>query len=437
MGTKPHVESVIARLMSLDEQQPLHPIRQQQSVLSENYILKTASIGLREGSLFSIGNSRRVCNRQLKGIKDTSELQISKDQHDTQSVNDKSANLSTKKLQTEILKLLPGTRSKNEEIFSKKSKSHAPGNVLKSVQKVENNALAGHCGELGLGHLNDFLKSQLEILEKSYHSSRMISALKSNSTINKTDFRHIRSYLHPRPGYRDRGESLKAENGKLHNGVIYEEQVSNDMESPGQGFSACKGTMNTSLQLSEFEVTSETISNARHLRLDDSEKIAQKDSLGSRGSRGYEKIQPSQGVNLCNDCTISRSATTSELSSCNFSGLGLNNNNPEAYSKVIQDAIENSSDKENRCQDVEHVARVSRLSNSHVASLSTVETKLANLGISSIINKDKNSEQNPGIFSVIDAHYCDGWEAFTQQVCSLFLRLLFAWIFLSQYLEKS
>ncbi|CAI9773101.1 unnamed protein product [Fraxinus pennsylvanica] len=418
MGTKPQVESVITRLMCLDEQQPLHPIHKQQSVLSENYLRKTASIGLREGSSFFIGNSRRVCSGWLKGIKDTSELQISKDQHVTQSVNDRSANLSTKKLQTEVFKLLAGPRGKNGEIFSKKSKWRAPENVFKSVQKVENDSLTGHCGELGLDHLNDFLKSQLEILDRSYHSSTRISELKSNSTINKTDFRHRRSYLHPRPGYRDCGESLKAETEKLHNGVIYEEQVSNDMESPIHSFSARKGTMNTSLQPSEFEVMSGTISNALHLRQDDAEMIAQKDSLGSRGSRGYEKIQTSLGVDLCYDCTISRSAMTSELSSCNFSCLGLNNNNPEAYSKGIQDAIENSSEKENRCGDIEHVPRVSKLSDGHIASRSTVETRLANTGISSRIIKDRNSEQNPGIFSVIDAHYYDVCEAFTQQELS-------------------
>ncbi|KAL2526112.1 Uncharacterized protein Adt_11166 [Abeliophyllum distichum] len=417
MGTKPHAESVIARLMSLDERPPQRPIHKQQRVFSESYLLKTASIGLREGGSFSIGHSRRVSSGRLEGIKDTFELQISKDQHGTQSVNDKSANLSTKKVQTEVLKLLPGPRPKYGEIFSKKSKWHAPGNVFRSLQKVENDSLAGHCGELRLGHMNNFLKSRLEMLDRSYHSSTRNSVFKSNSTKDKNNRRHVRSYLNPSRGYRDHGESLKAESGKLHNGVRYEEQVSNDKESLIHSFSAHNGTMNRSLQPSEFEVTSETFSNA-FLRQDDGEMIAQKDSLGSRGSTGCEKFQPSLGADLCNDGTTSQSSMTSELSSCNFSCLSLNNNRPEAYSKGIQDATGNSSEKDNRCGDIEHGSRVSNLSISNVASRSTVDAKLANTRISSRIVKEKNCEPNPGIFSVIDTHYSDVWEAFSRQESS-------------------
>ncbi|KAL2549169.1 uncharacterized protein Fot_10699 [Forsythia ovata] len=379
METKPHAESVIARLMSLDEKPPQRPIHKQQRVFSERYLLKTASIGLREGGSFSVGHSHRVSSGQPKGIKDTFELQISKDQH-------------------EVLKLLPGPRPKYREIFSKKSKGHAPGNVFRSLQKLENESLAGHCGELGLDHMNNFLKSQLEMLDRSYHSSTRTSVLKSNSTKDKNNRRHLRSYRNPSRGYRDHGESLKAESGKLHNGVIYEEQVSNDMESPIHSFSAHNGTMNRSLQPSEFEVTGETFSNVLHLRQDDAELIAHKDSLGSRGSRGCEKFQPSLGVDLYND--------------------GTTITNPEAYSKGIQDATGNSSEKDNRCGNIEHGSRVSNLSISNVASQSTVDAKLANTRISSRIVKDNNSEPNPGIFSVIDTHYSDVWEAFSRHELS-------------------
>lgn len=77
MEGKQHTPSVIARLMSLDELPPRQhlPVKRRR-VLSENYLQKTASIGLREKSSFSVGFSRGINTQKCRVVKDVSAAKL-------------------------------------------------------------------------------------------------------------------------------------------------------------------------------------------------------------------------------------------------------------------------------------------------------------------------------------------------------------------------
>lgn len=75
MGIKQQTPSVIARLMGLDELPPQQPIHKQQRVLSEDYLRKSASIGLREKQSFYGGRSSRMKSRKQPEFKDVFEVQ--------------------------------------------------------------------------------------------------------------------------------------------------------------------------------------------------------------------------------------------------------------------------------------------------------------------------------------------------------------------------
>ncbi|KAK4353686.1 hypothetical protein RND71_025880 [Anisodus tanguticus] len=71
MEEKQHTQSVIARLMGLDELPPQPPLSvKKRKVLSENYLQKTASIGLREKSSFSVSLSRGINTQKHQVVKD-------------------------------------------------------------------------------------------------------------------------------------------------------------------------------------------------------------------------------------------------------------------------------------------------------------------------------------------------------------------------------
>ncbi|CAN4096030.1 unnamed protein product [Withania somnifera] len=71
MEGKQHTHSVIARLMGLDEFPPRQhlPVKRRR-VLSENYLQKMDSIGLREKSSFSVGVSRGINTQKHQVVKD-------------------------------------------------------------------------------------------------------------------------------------------------------------------------------------------------------------------------------------------------------------------------------------------------------------------------------------------------------------------------------
>lgn len=85
MGIKQQTPSVIARLMGLDELPPQKPIHKQQRVLSEDYLRKSASIGLREKQSFYGGRSSRMSSRKQPEFKDVFEVQ-QKEIHFIQSI---------------------------------------------------------------------------------------------------------------------------------------------------------------------------------------------------------------------------------------------------------------------------------------------------------------------------------------------------------------
>lgn len=74
MESKQITSSVIARLMGLDELPPRQPIHKQQRVLSENYLRKTASIGVREKRSSYEGCSFRMTAEKHQEFKDIFEV---------------------------------------------------------------------------------------------------------------------------------------------------------------------------------------------------------------------------------------------------------------------------------------------------------------------------------------------------------------------------
>ncbi|KAL2537035.1 uncharacterized protein Fot_18426 [Forsythia ovata] len=237
MEIKQHKDSVIARLMGLDEVPPQQTIHKRQRVLSENYLHKSASIGLREGSSFQIG-------------KDVFDVHVSKkDEHNIFPVLDKESNSSTSKIQmgmgrkknasATILKSTPGSSYNDEGIFNVKCKRHARGNVLRSLQKLEKDSLTGHFEELGFDPINK-LKSRLERIDRPHIFSTSNVVLKPNSKMAIRNASYTRSDLLPRSGDRDHGESFEPEKGELLNELQYKDQAVNDTDSPRHSYSDCK-----------------------------------------------------------------------------------------------------------------------------------------------------------------------------------------------------
>ncbi|XP_059666191.1 uncharacterized protein LOC132312004 [Cornus florida] len=88
MESKQHTPSVIAKLMGLDEFPPQQPIHKQQRVLSENYLRKTASIGLREKRSCHDGHPSKIKVERQEECRDCFEVPEipNVDKHCTQSV---------------------------------------------------------------------------------------------------------------------------------------------------------------------------------------------------------------------------------------------------------------------------------------------------------------------------------------------------------------
>ncbi|KAI3457353.1 hypothetical protein Pfo_014016 [Paulownia fortunei] len=235
-------DSVIAALMGLDELSPQQPFRQKKRVLSESYVRKVASIGLRPGSLVSIGHSCSTNNDIVKGV---SGVQISKSKND--NFLDNCVNLSTSKVKKDtrspkpagasVSKSLSGATYEDRRSFRKKGEHRASGHVLRYRQKLEHDSLAGHLGELGVDYMNKSSKFQLEMIDKPQLFSTSISAFKPKSEKVKLD-------LHFRPGYREHRESLRTESNKYHHELTNKEQVVNSIVSPRHRCIACTRTMN-------------------------------------------------------------------------------------------------------------------------------------------------------------------------------------------------
>lgn len=237
METKQHEDSVIARLMGFDEVPPQQTIHKRQRVLSENYLRRSASIGLREGSSFHL-------------VKDVFDVHISKkDEHNILPILDKEASYSASKIQmgmgreknasATILKSIPGHSYNYEGIFNKKCKQHARKNVLRSLQKLEKDSLTGHFEEPGFDPINKF-KSRLERVDQPHLFSTSIVMLTPNSKIEKRKSIHRMSDLFPRSGDRDHDESLETENGELLKEFTYMDRAVNGTDCSTHSYSDCK-----------------------------------------------------------------------------------------------------------------------------------------------------------------------------------------------------
>ncbi|KAJ6357802.1 hypothetical protein OIU78_005606 [Salix suchowensis] len=226
-------ESVIAKLMGLDELLAQHPVQKKQRVLSENYFRRVSSIGVREKNsepnscrlsseeqkdhieVFQISETlkrhkhrsmsvekRKICSRspgakvmfrreefkQSTGVSEDMKLRSSKECHDAQEVIDSKADDFPKYLQepeftkkvnnlqgliTFIKPLCPSDRrdiGRSRKFWSLGEQGHA--------RKIEDGLGTYSCRKLGLDIANEFLGSQLDLNDGSCRPTTRIVVLK-------------------------------------------------------------------------------------------------------------------------------------------------------------------------------------------------------------------------------------------------------------------
>ncbi|KAJ6772849.1 DUF4378 DOMAIN PROTEIN [Salix koriyanagi] len=226
-------ESVIAKLMGLDELLAQHPVQKKQRVLSENYFRRVSSIGVREKNsepnscrlsseeqkdhieVFQISETlkrhkhrsmsvekRKICSsspgakvmfrreefKQSTGVSEDMKLRSSKECHDAQEVIDSKADDFPKYLQepeftkkvnnlqgliTFIKPLCPSDRrdiGRSRKFWSLGEQGHA--------RKIEDGLGTYSCRKLGLDIANEFLGSQLDLNDGSCRPTTRIVVLK-------------------------------------------------------------------------------------------------------------------------------------------------------------------------------------------------------------------------------------------------------------------
>ncbi|KAG8387044.1 hypothetical protein BUALT_Bualt03G0212100 [Buddleja alternifolia] len=166
--------SVIGTLMGLHELPSQQPFHEKHRVLSESYIDKAASIGLRPGSSLSTRRSSSANSQIVHGVKCVSEVQISKIKHD--HFVEKCANSNTSKVKPGKINQTPSraplsksfsrARDEDRKLMGQKGEHCALGNVLRDLQKLDHDLPVGDRSALGIDYMNKSLKSQLETLDK-------------------------------------------------------------------------------------------------------------------------------------------------------------------------------------------------------------------------------------------------------------------------------
>ncbi|XP_057476430.1 uncharacterized protein LOC130764294 [Actinidia eriantha] len=234
MESKQRTPSVIARLMGLDELPPKEPVCKPYSVLSEDYLRKSASISLllkqsyRESHSFKVnGEKEQEFIQSSKGEKANSsttdvkksvvrqkfmdgkhlsideKLRHSKEfddvMKDTDSVEDlllryrhQPDSLFTDHLHdlqyghpqshsgnVSVFKCSNAPSSRKSEIFRRSKRATAQRNLLRSLQKLENGSDADSYDDL-IDYTRQLLKSRLELKDKTSLSPSKIVVLKPN-----------------------------------------------------------------------------------------------------------------------------------------------------------------------------------------------------------------------------------------------------------------
>lgn len=170
METKHRTPSVIAKLMGFDEPPRQQPVHKQQRVLSESYLQKTASIGLRAKRSFDNGRSKKVKIEKQQEFNNVLEVPklLKNDKHHTQS---------------DLITVLKSFSLPNYRYGEKcrKFQKISQGKVLRHFQKLENNSISDICGGFDIVFSQNMVKSQFELKDEASHSRKRIVVLKPNS----------------------------------------------------------------------------------------------------------------------------------------------------------------------------------------------------------------------------------------------------------------
>ncbi|KZV24693.1 hypothetical protein F511_11272 [Dorcoceras hygrometricum] len=169
----PISDSIMATLMGFDElphQQHLHKYPR---VLSDSYISKSASLGLRQGSSVFIGRSRDRNSEMVQGVKGGSGIQIHKGKN--HFVPDKHIHESSSMVKLVINKQKPAVVS-----LSKLTSGvcHEEWNALRYLQRLDNDSSPDQFHINGTGYTNDCLMIRSDMTDKPCISSTHVSNFK-------------------------------------------------------------------------------------------------------------------------------------------------------------------------------------------------------------------------------------------------------------------
>ena len=262
MESKERMSSVIARLMGLDELPPQQPVQKQQRVLSEYYLQRVASIGVREkrsyherasfrisseeqkelGYNFRVVETLNRCkqhNQSVEGGKISSSSSeekmafIRQNFSDAKCISvDKSPHSVPPHSQSEhhtVSKSSHTFYGSNIDKCGKFGRTTVQGNV-KLRQKAKNGLVRNLHGELGLDNIGKYSRSQLESIGETCHPPTAIVILKPNHGNPENAIASPSSYEGSLLGDGKLKDSPFLENGKLDVEVRERKNLANDME---------------------------------------------------------------------------------------------------------------------------------------------------------------------------------------------------------------
>lgn len=143
-------ESVIAKLMGFEElRRPQQTIHEKPRLLSENYVLKAASVGIRPGSLILNGSSCSKRNGIVSGENGVSGVEISKIKNYNVLDKAKKGIRSPKPGGASLSNSSSRASREDRGSCGRKRQCCVSGQVLRYLQKVEHDMPVGHLGEVG------------------------------------------------------------------------------------------------------------------------------------------------------------------------------------------------------------------------------------------------------------------------------------------------
>ncbi|KAI4351136.1 hypothetical protein L6164_005519 [Bauhinia variegata] len=197
--------SVIAKLMGLDEEHPQHHVRGKKRVLSEKYLQKVASIGVRLKRSFHEYHSFRTSMEEKGEAEDVLKVfQTIRDKHHNLSVVNGKENPDFPKgktrgvgqeicdaecvsVNTKPETFMASTRSFGFETSEKLGKMNEQRN-LQLLQNIDNGLQKELNGEPGLHEIYRFLKPQLELKDETFPSRTVV--LKSKPEKGGSDLKY-------------------------------------------------------------------------------------------------------------------------------------------------------------------------------------------------------------------------------------------------------